>query len=420
MAGQEEWSSRRSPPSPGWQHPGYGETEADRIRLIGLAAALHTSPSPAPRGRRVLAAAGVLSLLAAGVSAQDIGIRQYRPKSTLVVPAHPVPRAKYPVIDIHSHHRRLTPESWAKVVSEMDGQHLQILVNLSGGTGADLSAAMKVIASSAAPTRMVFFANLDFRDLDQPGYGARAAARLEADLAAGARGLKIYKNFGMTLKRQNGARVTVDDPEFDPVWQVCARRGVPVLIHTAEPAPFFERVDETNERWLELQVHPERRRPAGEFPSFETLMAERDRLFERHPKTTFIAAHFAYHANDLARLGRFLDTHPNVVTETGAILAELGRQPRTARAFFIKYQDRILFGKDSYVPSEYPYFWRTFETADEYFDYYRDYHAFWKLYGLDLPDVVLRKLYYGNALRLVPGLPSADFPPVVGGTAAVR
>ena len=201
---------------------------------------------------------------------------------------------------------------------------------------------------------------------------------------------------------------------------LATKYGVPVLIHTAEPAPFFEPVDETNERWLELQVHPERRRPAGEFPSFETLMAERDRLFARHPKTTFIAAHFAYHANDLARLGRLLDTHPNVVTETGAILAELGRQPRTARAFFIKYQDRILFGKDSYVPSEYPYFWRTFETADEYFDYYRDYHAFWKLYGLDLPDVVLRKLYYGNALRLVPGLPSADFPPVVGGTAAVR
>ncbi len=185
-----------------------------------------------------------------------------------------------------------------------------------------------------------------------------------------------------------------------------------MLIHTAEPAPFFDPVTETNERWLELQVHPERRRPAGEFPSFETLMAERDRLFARHPKTTFIAAHFAYHANDLARLGRLLDEHPNVVTETGAILAELGRQPRAARAFFIKYQDRILFGKDSYVPSEYPYFWRTFETADEYFDYYRDYHAFWKLYGLDLPDVVLQKLYYGNALRLVPGFRAADFPPV--------
>jgi predicted TIM-barrel fold metal-dependent hydrolase len=356
--------------------------------------------------------------LAGAAAAQDLDIRQYKPKSTLVVPAHPVPRAKYPVIDIHSHHGRLTPERWAQVVKEMDEQHLQVLVNLSGGTGARLVEALKLIAASSAPDRMVLFANLDFSDLDQPGYGVRAAARLEADLKAGARGLKIFKNLGLSVKRAGGARVPVDDPELDAVWQTCARYGVPVLIHTAEPAPFFDPVTETNERWLELQVHPERRRPAGEFPPFETLMAERNRLFARHAKTTFIAAHFAYHANDLARLGRLLDEHPNVVTETGAILAELGRQPRAARAFFIKYQDRILFGKDSYVPAEYPYFWRTFETADEYFDYYRDYHAFWKLYGLDLPDVVLQKLYYGNALRLVPGLRTAVFPPVGGSTAS--
>ena len=294
----------------------------------------------------------------------------------------------------------------------MDERGLQVLVNLSGGSGARLAEGLALIAASPAPRRMVFFANLDFGDFDQPGYGARAAARLEADLKAGARGLKIFKNLGLSVKRAGGARVPVDDPELDPVWQTCARYGVPVLIHTAEPAPFFEPVTETNERWLELQVHPERRRPAESFPSFEALMAERNRLFARHPSTTFIAAHFAYHANDLARLGRFLDEHPNVVTETGAILAELGRQPRAARAFFIKYQDRVLFGKDSYAASEFPYYWRVFETKDEYFDYYRDYHAFWKLYGLDLPDIVLQKLYYGNALRLVPGLHASDFPPV--------
>ena len=392
----------------------YGAAKADRIRLIGVAAALSSTPSTRPWALRrgVCLALAVAALAGAPAARQDIGIRQYKPASTLVVPVHPVPRAKYPVIDIHSHHRRLTPERWAAIVASMDTQHLQVLVNLSGGTGASLVEALKVVADSPAPGRMVFFANLDFDDLDQPGYGRRAAARLDADLAAGARGLKIYKNFGLTLKRAGGARVPVDDPEFDPVWETCARRGVPVLIHTGEPAPFFEPVTETNERWLELQLHPERRRPAGEFPAFESLMAERDRLFARHPKTTFIAAHFAYHANDLARLGRLLDAYPNVVTETGAILAELGRQPRAARAFFVKYQDRVLFGKDSYVPAEYPYFWRTFETADEYFDYYRDYHAFWKLYGLDLPDPVLRKLYYGNALRLLPGLRSTDFPPV--------
>jgi predicted TIM-barrel fold metal-dependent hydrolase len=365
-------------------------------------------------------AGGLAFAGASAPSAQDLGIRQYKPRSTLVVSEHPVPRARYPVIDIHSHHRRLTPVRLAELVKEMDEQHLQILVNLSGGTGAALAEQIQMVAASPSPGRMAFFANLDFGDLDTPGYGARAAARLDADIRAGARGLKIYKNFGMSLKRAGGARVPVDDPELDPVWATCARLRVPVLIHTAEPAPFFEPVTETNERWLELQIHPSRRRPAGEYPSFEALMAERDRLFARHPQTTFIAAHFAYHANDLARLGRLLDTYPNVVTETGAILAELGRQPRAARAFFVKYQDRILFGKDAYVASEYPYFWRTFETADEYFDYYRDYHAFWKLYGLDLPDQVLRKLYFGNALRLVPGLDATAFPPVASATAAAR
>jgi predicted TIM-barrel fold metal-dependent hydrolase len=349
----------------------------------------------------------------ATVAAQDLGIREYKPKSTLVVPAHPVPRAKYPVIDIHSHHQRLTPESWAQIVEDMDALNLRLLVNLSGGTGIRLRDGIELVRHSPAPDRMVFFANLDFSDLDQPGYGRRAAARLEQDIATGARGLKIFKNFGLTLKRSTGARVAVDDPELDPVWETCARLGVPVLIHTGEPAPFFEPVSTTNERWLELQVHPERRRPQPEFPAFEALMAERDRLFTRHPRTTFIAAHMGFHANDLGRLARMLDAMPNVVVETGAILAELGRQPRTARAFFVRYQDRILFGKDSWNPGEYPYYWRTFETADEYFDYYRDYHAFWKLYGLDLPDGVLRKVYFANALRVTPGLPAAAFPPAM-------
>lgn len=359
-------------------------------------------------------------MAATGLVAQDIGIRQYKPKSTLVVPAHPVPRAKYPVIDVHSHHFELSAERWATVVREMDGLNLRLLVNLSGGTGDELRQKIAVVANSPAPTRMVQFANLDFSDLNRPGYGMRAAARLEADVKAGARGLKIYKNFGMTLKRSDGRRVPVDDPEFDPVWDTCARLQIPVLIHTGEPAPFFEPVDEKNERWLELQVHPERRRPPSDYPPFEALMAERDRLFTKHPKTTFIAAHFGFHANDLARLSAMLDRMPNVYTETGAILAELGRQPRTARAFFIKYQDRILFGKDAYEASEYPYYWRTFETADEYFDYYRDYHAFWKLYGLELPDIVLRKVYYGNALKIVPRLPAGDFPPITESPTAAR
>jgi predicted TIM-barrel fold metal-dependent hydrolase len=365
-------------------------------------------------GRRLsflLVGAAALAASAA-VVAQDLSIREYKPKSTLVVPAHPVPRAKYPVIDVHSHHSRLTRDDYARVVRDMDALNLRVLVNLSGGSGEEMKGMLAMIAASPAPDRMVVFANPDFSDIDVPGYGRRAAARLEADVAAGARGLKIFKNLGLSVKRANGLRVPVDDPELDPLWDACARLAVPVLVHTGEPAPFFEPVDVTNERWLELQVHPQRRRPAGAFPAFEALMAERNRLFTKHRGTTFIAAHMGFHANDLQRLGRMLDAMPNLYVETGAILAELGRQPRFAREFFTRYQDRVLFGKDSWAPPEYPYFWRTFETADEYFDYYRDYHAFWKLYGLDLPDGVLRKLYYGNALRVVPGLSPAAFPAI--------
>ena len=338
-------------------------------------------------------------------------ITDYKPKSTLVVPDHPVPRAKFPVIDIHSHQPTpISPEQLDQVVAAMDRLNLKVLVNLSGGTGDRLRRGLEALRTSRHPDRMVLFANVDFSGGVGPGFGQRAAAQLEQDVKAGAMGLKIFKDLGLRIRKADGSRLALDDPELDPIWAVCAKLDVPVLIHTAEPQAFFEPIDMTNERWLELALYPERRYPAGQFPRFEELMAERDRMFAKHPKTTYIAAHMAYHANDLARLGALVDRLPNVYPEVAAVLAELGRQPRAARAFFVKYQDRLLFGKDSYQPDEYPYYWRTFETADEYFDYYRDYHAFWKLYGMDLPDDVLKKLYYKNALKLLPGLPKAGFP----------
>ena len=194
-------------PRPARARGGGGQNSAYR-RGCGFVIAHPTQNSNSTAHARVLGL--TLALAGVGLSAshaQDLGIRQYKPKSTLVVAEHPVPRAKYPVIDIHSHHGRLTPERWAEVVKEMDGQHLQVLVNLSGGTGTRLEAALKIVADSPAPDRMVFFANLDFSDLDQPGYGARAAARLEADLKAGARGLKIFKNLGLSVKRASSGRV---------------------------------------------------------------------------------------------------------------------------------------------------------------------------------------------------------------------
>jgi len=338
-------------------------------------------------------------------------IRDYKPHSTLVVPQHPVTRAKFPTVDIHSHHPTpISPEQYAQVVKAMDANNLRVIVNLSGGWGDQLRQGLAVIKNSPYPDRMVLFANVDFTNVG-PGFGQRAAKQLESDLKAGAVGLKIFKNLGLSARRADGTRLKVDDPELDPIWEKCAEMNVPVLIHVADPQEFFQPIDMHNERWLELALYPGRRyTDRTKFPSFEELVTERNNMFARHPRTRFILAHFGWHANDLGKLSQLLDRLPNVYPEVAAILYDLGRQPKAARAFIMKYQDRVLFGKDSFQPDEYPYYWRTFETADEYFDYYRDYHAFWKLYGLDLPDDVLKKLYFKNALKITPGLPRSGFP----------
>ena len=340
----------------------------------------------------------------------SLTVEEYTPRSTLIVDEHQVDRARFPVIDIHSHHWQVSDGQWTQTVSEMDELNLQVLVNLSGGSGSALVRKIETIRSSSAPARMVHFANLDFDRGIYAGFGQDAAKQLERDVAAGAVGLKFFKNFGIDVRNESGQRVPVDDPELDPVFQACARLNIPVLIHVGEPSEFYQPVDKFNERWLELTLLPDRRMPPSRVPSFDDMMDERDRLFAKHLDTTFILAHFGWHANDLGRLGRLLDRLPNVYPETAAILYELGRQPMTAREFFIEYQDRVLFGKDSYRPEEFPYYWRTFETADEYFDYYRRYHAFWKLYGMNLPDEVLAKVYYRNALKVVPAISRDQFP----------
>jgi len=339
-------------------------------------------------------------------------IVDYHPRSTLVVPVHMVPRAKYPAVDIHGHPPTLlSPDIVNRVGAAMDALNLQVMVNATPSSGERLVQQLAAVRASKYPDRFVMFASLDLRNVG-PGSGAKIAAQLEADVKAGAVGIgEIMKSFGLSIKKADGTRLKLDDPELDPVWETAARLKIPVFIHVGDPAEFFEPIDYNNERWLEEALFPDRRyQDRSRFPAFEDLMAERDRLLARHPNTIWVLAHLGWHAQNLARLGAMFDKNPNLYSEVGAVLYDLGRQPRTARAFMIKYQDRILFGKDSFQPDEYPYYWRVFETEDEYFDYYRNYHAFWKLYGLGLPDSVLRKLYYGNALKIIPRLPSGGFP----------
>jgi predicted TIM-barrel fold metal-dependent hydrolase len=303
-------------------------------------------------------------------------------------------------------------EGLERLGAALDSIGVRLFIAADNMSGDRLKPAIALVnASPKMKDRVRIFTGISFQGVGSPGWSDRVIAQLEADAAAGAVGIgEVGKNLGLSTRKADGARLAIDDPTLDPVWQAAARLNLPVFIHTADPASFFKPMDYSNERWLETALFPNRRFPADSFPSFEQLMTERDNMVRRNPRTTFVIAHMSWYANDLGKLAKLMDEFPNVVTEMGAVLYDIGRQPRVARDFFIKYQDRILFGKDSFQPEEYPYYWRVFETRDDYFDYYRDYHAYWKLYGIDLPDEVLKKIYYKNALRITRGLPAAGWP----------
>jgi predicted TIM-barrel fold metal-dependent hydrolase len=335
-------------------------------------------------------------------------VDDYEPKSTLVVPEHHPTRARFPFVDVHAHQRNPSSGRVDTLVADMDAMNMAVMVNLSGGTGEALATTVKNM-KALYPDRFAVFANIDFSSFTEADFGKRAAAQLEKDVANGAQGLKIFKNLGMFLRDADGSLVPADDARLDPIWEKCAELGIPVLIHVGEPSPFFEPHDRHNERWFELKQFPRRKRPPEEFGTWEEMMGHQHDLFRKHPRTTFINAHLGWMGNDLGRLGELMDEIPNMYTEIGAVLAELGRQPRFARDWLIRYQDRVLFGKDAWNPVEYHVYFRTLETTDEYIKYYRKRHAHWRMYGLDLPDDVLRKLYYENALGLIPGLNRSVF-----------
>ena len=338
-------------------------------------------------------------------------ILDYRPRNTLVTAEHKVPKAKFPTVDVHGHPGDVSsPAAIDRVIAVMDSLNLKVMLVAENVSGERLTRTLQALSASPHKDRFRVLAGVDFRNVG-PGWGERAAKQLEADVKAGAIGVgEVSKSFGLRTTKPDGSRLKIDDPEMDPLWAAFARLDVPAFIHTAEPQEFFQPLDYQNERWLELALFPDRRNNQPGAPTFEQLMIERNNLFRKHPKTKFVAAHFGWHANDLARAAKMLDEFPNVAIEAGAILYDLGRQPRAAREFFVRYQDRIMFVKDSFQPNEYPLYWRVFETADEYFDYYRDYHATWKMYGMSLPDDVLKKVYYKNAVRIFKGMPTTGWP----------
>ena len=353
---------------------------------------------------------------------QNMDFEEYNPPSTLVVPEHEVPKAKYPFIDVHSHQYRMPDQDLKALVSEMDKLNMGVMVNLSGrgfrrtadgGYDVNDSEYLKSAIANAnenAPNRVVAFTNISFSGIGENGWTENAVKELEEDVKAGARGLKIYKSLGFSVEDNEGKRVAIDDVRLDPIWAKCGELGIPVLIHAADPKPFWQEHDSDNERWLELKTHPRRKRSDTDPAPWQQIIDEQHHIFKKHPNTIFINAHMGWYANDLGKLGELLDEMPNMYVEIGAVIAELGRQPRMANKFFEKYQDRVLFGKDSWKPEEYPTYFRVLETDDEYFPYYKKYHAYWKMYGLNLPDEILKKLYYKNALKIIPGLDRSLFP----------
>lgn len=359
--------------------------------------------------RRSILPTMILALICWTATSQEMSFEDYNPKSTLVVEGKEITKAKFPFIDIHSHQRNMNADALNGLIADMDKLNEGIMVNLSGGSGENLQSKIKSIQKNY-PNRFVVFANVDFDGVGTEGWGAQAAAQLENDIKAGAKGLKIYKSLGLRYKDTDGNRLAIDDPRLDPIWAKCGELGVPVLIHAADPKSFWDPMDGDNERWLELKTHSRRKRSDTDPAPWQQIIDEQHRMFKKHPNTKFINAHMGWFANNLGKLGELLDEMPNMNVGIAAVIAELGRQPRKAKAFFEQYQDRILFGKDSWRPEEFPTYFRVLESDDEYFPYYKKYHAFWAMYGLDLPDEVLKKVYYKNALRIIPGLDKSLFP----------
>jgi predicted TIM-barrel fold metal-dependent hydrolase len=288
----------------------------------------------------------------------------------------------------------------------MDAAGVRAVVHLDGGWGEDLLKNLKRF-DLAYPGRFLTYALTNYEGIDEPDWGERTAAELERSFQAGAKGLKFHKVLGLTVRYKDGRVMPVDDPKLDGAFKMCAKYKRPVEIHVSDPAAFFTPLDRYNERWHELNEHPDWLFYGDKFPKREEILEQLRRRIERHPDTTIIGAHMGNSAEDLSLVGEWLDRYPNYYVDFDARISELGRQPYTARRFFLKYQDRILFGTDTFPdPESYRQYYRFLETDDEYWDCRKSHHlqGFWMIYGIFLPHEVLEKIYYKNAEKLLVGL----------------
>ena len=361
---------------------------------------------------------------------KPLQLADFQPRSMLHVPETKVPRSRYPVIDIHTHLSFAARTENGVAIGEemkylapvdallplMDRKNIRVMVNLTGGVGRGLEESIQEF-QRPYPERFITFTEPWWDRTNQPGYSEFQADEIARSQQAGARGLKILKTLGLYLREgiSKGPLVKIDDPRFDAMWETCGSLGMPVAIHVSDPEAFFLPVDRFNERFEELNNHPDWSFYGGDFPSNRELLEARNRVLIRHPKTQFIVLHVGNYAENLPYVSKCMDRFPNMHVELGARIGELGRQPRTARKFFEKYQDRILFGTDAvphgtdtpqqvFADELYEIYYRFLETEDEYFDYAPapvPPQGRWQIYGLGLPDGILKKVYYENAARLL-------------------
>ena len=376
--------------------------------------------------------AGTPSLAAAEEESKpqrkQLDISEYEPTSMLHVRESRVERARFPAIDFHTHISfsaksekgvQLAPEreylgTPQECLSVMDRKNLRAMVNLTGGYAQGLADAVAKY-DRAFPGRFYTFTEPSYSRFKEPDYPKLQAQAIEQAHRDGARGLKILKTLGLYLRENitSGTLVKIDDPRFDPMWDTCGQLNLPVAIHISDPLAFFTPTDRFNERFEELNNHPDWSFHGADFPSNKELIEARNRMMAKHPKTQFVVLHVGNFSENLENVSQNLDRFPNMSVDIAARIGELGRQPRTARKFFDKYQDRILFATDATPHGDaypqqvfndklYEIYYRFLETDDEYFDYAPAKippQGRWRIYGINLPESILRKVYYQNAAR---------------------